>query len=223
MAQLTDSPLNDSCRGLDILFDGSTNRVKKFVLHTNPPGHASFSTYSKCNFRLSTQPQQTADDAALTLSEYARSASQGEEYSGFDLLSSPIAGFFPAACISHRKSVLVFIEHSELSGTQTIFAGPESSVPDSLAKDPVAETCTSPLAATEQREASEAARQPQVPQIGGVLGSNKLHSEDSVASSSAKGLMVRTHQAHFPTFPKGAFMWSWHVMFLTSKAAGSEA
>eukprot|EP01018_Ginkgo_biloba_P021011 Gb_22617 [translate_table: standard] len=37
-------------RGLDILFDGQTHRVKKFVLHTNFPGHADFNSYIKCNF-----------------------------------------------------------------------------------------------------------------------------------------------------------------------------
>ncbi|KAA3457534.1 UPF0183 protein isoform X2 [Gossypium australe] len=37
-------------RGLDILFDGQTHKVKKFVLHTNYPGHADFNSYIKCNF-----------------------------------------------------------------------------------------------------------------------------------------------------------------------------
>ncbi|KMZ72432.1 hypothetical protein ZOSMA_164G00140 [Zostera marina] len=39
-------------RGLDILFDGKTHKIKKFVLHTNFPGHADFNTYIKCNFVL---------------------------------------------------------------------------------------------------------------------------------------------------------------------------
>ncbi|KAL8477776.1 hypothetical protein ACS0TY_029902 [Phlomoides rotata] len=37
-------------RGLDILFDGQTHKVKKFVLHTNYPGHSDFNSYMKCNF-----------------------------------------------------------------------------------------------------------------------------------------------------------------------------
>lgn len=65
-------------RGLDILFDGQvcffwcnsslyilcffllnlgslymssqTHKIKKFVLHTNFPGHSDFNTYIKCNF-----------------------------------------------------------------------------------------------------------------------------------------------------------------------------
>ncbi|XP_047956532.1 PHAF1 protein At3g51130-like isoform X2 [Salvia hispanica] len=37
-------------RGLDILFDGQTYEIKKFVLHTNYPGHSDFNSYMKCNF-----------------------------------------------------------------------------------------------------------------------------------------------------------------------------
>jgi hypothetical protein len=40
------------CRGLDILFSGVTHRARKFVLHTNVPGHPDFSVYAKCNFVL---------------------------------------------------------------------------------------------------------------------------------------------------------------------------
>ncbi|XP_026679270.1 UPF0183 protein C16orf70-like [Diaphorina citri] len=38
--------------GLDILFDASTYRAKKFVLHTNYPGHYNFNTYHRCQFIL---------------------------------------------------------------------------------------------------------------------------------------------------------------------------
>ncbi|KAJ4890185.1 UPF0183 protein [Raphanus sativus] len=40
-------------RGFDILFDGETHKAKKFVLHTNYPGHADFNSYIKCNFVIS--------------------------------------------------------------------------------------------------------------------------------------------------------------------------
>ncbi|KMZ65975.1 hypothetical protein ZOSMA_303G00180 [Zostera marina] len=39
-------------RGIDILFDGQNHKIKKFVLHTNFPGHADFNTYIRCNFVL---------------------------------------------------------------------------------------------------------------------------------------------------------------------------
>ncbi|XP_031110279.1 UPF0183 protein At3g51130 [Ipomoea triloba] len=41
-------------RGLDILFDGQTHKIKKFVLHSNYPGHADFNSYMKCNFVIHT-------------------------------------------------------------------------------------------------------------------------------------------------------------------------
>jgi len=48
----TDYVYNYFSRGLDILFCGKTHRVKKFVLHTNPPGHLEFNMYTKCNFEI---------------------------------------------------------------------------------------------------------------------------------------------------------------------------
>ena len=39
-------------RGLDILFNGHTHKVRKFVLRTNVPGHPDFNVYAKCNFVL---------------------------------------------------------------------------------------------------------------------------------------------------------------------------
>jgi len=38
--------------GFDILFDARTNSVKKFVLHTNFPGHYNFNMYHRCQFEL---------------------------------------------------------------------------------------------------------------------------------------------------------------------------
>jgi hypothetical protein len=43
-------------RGIDILFDGQTHRIKKFVLHTNFPGHTDFNCYIKCNFFIHVPP-----------------------------------------------------------------------------------------------------------------------------------------------------------------------
>uniref|UniRef100_A0A3P9A6S3 Uncharacterized protein n=1 Tax=Esox lucius TaxID=8010 RepID=A0A3P9A6S3_ESOLU len=38
--------------GVDILFDSSTHLVKKFVLHTNFPGHYNFNIYHRCDFKI---------------------------------------------------------------------------------------------------------------------------------------------------------------------------
>jgi len=42
--------------GFDILFDARTNCVKKFILHTNYPGHYNFNMYHRCMFDLPLQP-----------------------------------------------------------------------------------------------------------------------------------------------------------------------
>ncbi|KAL9248837.1 PHAF1 protein-like protein [Drosera capensis] len=47
-------------RGLDILFDGQTHRIKKFVLHTNYPGHSDFNSYIKCNFVIHNSEEVSA-------------------------------------------------------------------------------------------------------------------------------------------------------------------
>ncbi|KAI5639188.1 hypothetical protein NE865_08253 [Phthorimaea operculella] len=44
--------------GLDVLFDARTHQVKKFVLHTNYPGHYNFNTYHRCEFQLHVQPDK---------------------------------------------------------------------------------------------------------------------------------------------------------------------
>ncbi|KAK2187623.1 hypothetical protein NP493_159g00036 [Ridgeia piscesae] len=38
--------------GVDILFDARVHRVKKFILHTNFPGHYDFNMYYRCVFRI---------------------------------------------------------------------------------------------------------------------------------------------------------------------------
>ncbi|CAK8688040.1 phagosome assembly factor 1-like [Clavelina lepadiformis] len=41
--------------GLDILFDGSTHKVKKFILHSNHPGHYNFNIYYRSEFKIDLQ------------------------------------------------------------------------------------------------------------------------------------------------------------------------
>ncbi|XP_033755111.1 UPF0183 protein C16orf70 homolog isoform X1 [Pecten maximus] len=38
--------------GVDILFDATTHTVKKFILHTNFPGHYNFNMYYRCEFKI---------------------------------------------------------------------------------------------------------------------------------------------------------------------------
>ncbi|KAG6541426.1 hypothetical protein Mapa_017204 [Marchantia paleacea] len=51
-------------RGLDILFDGQHHRIKKFILHTNFPGHTDFNVYIKCNFFIHCSKEGERTDAS---------------------------------------------------------------------------------------------------------------------------------------------------------------
>ncbi|XP_062514586.1 phagosome assembly factor 1-like isoform X2 [Corticium candelabrum] len=49
--------------GVDVLFDAESHTAKKFVLHTNVPGHYDFEIYHRCNFiiKLKAPLNDTAD------------------------------------------------------------------------------------------------------------------------------------------------------------------
>ncbi|XP_074646338.1 phagosome assembly factor 1-like isoform X2 [Tubulanus polymorphus] len=49
--------------GLDILFDAKSNVVKKFVLHTNFPGHYNFHMYYRCEFRIPVSRHKVKSDS----------------------------------------------------------------------------------------------------------------------------------------------------------------
>ncbi|XP_014290960.1 PHAF1 protein CG7083 isoform X1 [Halyomorpha halys] len=48
----TDYFYNYFSLGIDILFDGRTHEAKKFILHTNYPGHYNFNMYHRCEFLI---------------------------------------------------------------------------------------------------------------------------------------------------------------------------
>uniref|UniRef100_UPI00358EC140 phagosome assembly factor 1 isoform X2 n=1 Tax=Myxine glutinosa TaxID=7769 RepID=UPI00358EC140 len=47
--------------GVDILFDAISQQAKKFVLHTNYPGHYNFNMYHRCDFRIPLIPRCELD------------------------------------------------------------------------------------------------------------------------------------------------------------------
>lgn len=51
-SQCSDYFFNYVTLGVDILFDASIHRVKKFILHTNYPGHYDFNMYYRCDFHI---------------------------------------------------------------------------------------------------------------------------------------------------------------------------
>ncbi|KRX20777.1 UPF0183 protein C16orf70 -like protein [Trichinella nelsoni] len=52
--------------GLDILFDATSHRVKKFVLHTNYPGHYDFGIYNRCNFNIKLYGNAASEHVEVT-------------------------------------------------------------------------------------------------------------------------------------------------------------
>jgi len=58
--QATDYFYNYFTAGIDLLIDGHSHTLKKMIAHTNFPGHAEFSQYNKCDFRV-VFPQQPAN------------------------------------------------------------------------------------------------------------------------------------------------------------------
>ncbi|XP_055354853.1 phagosome assembly factor 1-like [Paramacrobiotus metropolitanus] len=52
--------------GLDILFDAVTQRAKKFVLHTNYPGHYDFNIYYRCMFKIPLTKSTPVDGGSQT-------------------------------------------------------------------------------------------------------------------------------------------------------------
>ncbi|KFM58628.1 UPF0183 protein C16orf70 homolog [Stegodyphus dumicola] len=53
--------------GLDVLFDAKSHRVKKFILHTNYPGHYNFNIYFRCNFNLPIEVKPPSESEDVTL------------------------------------------------------------------------------------------------------------------------------------------------------------
>ncbi|XP_055910384.1 PHAF1 protein CG7083 [Eupeodes corollae] len=47
--------------GIDILFDARTQTCKKFILHTNYPGHFNFNMYHRCEFQFQLKPDKVLD------------------------------------------------------------------------------------------------------------------------------------------------------------------
>ncbi|XP_054290277.1 PHAF1 protein CG7083-like [Macrosteles quadrilineatus] len=71
-ARRSDFFFNYFSLGMDILFDARTQKVKKFVLHTNYPGHYNFNIYQRCEFHLGFPPQAAEDKKTIQISAYTK-------------------------------------------------------------------------------------------------------------------------------------------------------
>ncbi|XP_036810359.1 UPF0183 protein C16orf70 homolog isoform X3 [Oncorhynchus mykiss] len=81
----------------DLLFDSSTHLVKKFVLHTNFPGHYNFNIYHRCDFKI---PLVIKKEGA---------AAQGEDctlttYSKWDQIQELLGHPMEKPVVLHRSS-----------------------------------------------------------------------------------------------------------------------
>ncbi|CRK92996.1 CLUMA_CG006588, isoform A [Clunio marinus] len=69
--------------GLDVLFDACTQKAKKFILHTNYPGHYNFNMYHRCEFKLELNGDKTTSENLLNTTPVTVNA-----YSKWDTISS---------------------------------------------------------------------------------------------------------------------------------------
>nr|XP_033798102.1 UPF0183 protein C16orf70 homolog isoform X8 [Geotrypetes seraphini] len=81
--------------GVDILFDANTYQVKKFVLHTNYPGHYNFNIYHRCDFKI---PLTIKGESAAIQTEICTTYSKWDCIQ--DLLGHPVE----KPVVLHRSS-----------------------------------------------------------------------------------------------------------------------
>uniref|UniRef100_A0A0A9ZDW9 UPF0183 protein CG7083 n=1 Tax=Lygus hesperus TaxID=30085 RepID=A0A0A9ZDW9_LYGHE len=60
--------------GLDVLFDAKTHKAKKFILHTNYPGHYNFNMYHRCEFLINLPVDRCAenDSPSIQVTAYTK-------------------------------------------------------------------------------------------------------------------------------------------------------
>ncbi|XP_014241529.1 UPF0183 protein CG7083 [Cimex lectularius] len=53
--------------GFDVLFDAKTQKAKKFILHTNYPGHYNFNMYHRCEFLINLPVDRAPEGESSTI------------------------------------------------------------------------------------------------------------------------------------------------------------
>lgn len=94
-AKCNDYFFNYFTLGVDVLFEASTHQVKKFVLHTNYPGHYNFNIYHRCDFRI---PLAVKQEGADTQIEYCTT------YSKWDMIQELLGHPPEKPVVLHRSS-----------------------------------------------------------------------------------------------------------------------
>jgi hypothetical protein len=70
------------------LFDARTQKAKKFILHTNYPGHYNFNMYHRCEFKLDLAADKVAEDEPINNNLISISA-----YSKWDQISNRLTPY----------------------------------------------------------------------------------------------------------------------------------
>lgn len=76
--------------GLDVLFDARTQCVKKFVLHTNYPGHYNFNMYHRCEFSLTLCPENNSNRGVGKCIDIASSPVTITAYTKWDVINEQL-------------------------------------------------------------------------------------------------------------------------------------
>jgi len=108
-------------RGVDILFCGKTHRAKKFVLHTNPPGHSTFNMYAKCNFCVPIKQDQRPETAAIKKPPPAPETLAPATVSG----APEEPDVHTVFSVSAKPAAKTAVSESEASAVDTVFAAPD--------------------------------------------------------------------------------------------------
>ena len=121
--------------GVDMLFDGRTHTLCKFVLHANQPGHFDFERYYRCNFQLlvperrakgSTTSRAGGGDAGATEAEPAKPAKsrkgkgKGKGKGGKQPGGDPIVSDQPTSSSSSSSSPATRFDSIDLDGPEEV-------------------------------------------------------------------------------------------------------
>ncbi|XP_037950161.1 UPF0183 protein CG7083 [Teleopsis dalmanni] len=76
--------------GIDVLFDARTQQCKKFILHTNYPGHFNFNMYHRCEFQFQLYAERALDSNTKMCTD-SPDCVNITAYSKWDEISSALA------------------------------------------------------------------------------------------------------------------------------------
>ncbi|XP_067644084.1 PHAF1 protein CG7083 [Eurosta solidaginis] len=98
----SDTFFNYFTLGIDVLFDARTQTCKKFVLHTNYPGHFNFNMYHRCEFKFNLNSDNLDVDSSNYEQKTANDNVEVTAYAKWDEISPVVPSARPV--VLHRAS-----------------------------------------------------------------------------------------------------------------------